>query len=126
MLFEGVADTRTLPATSMLLRSKLPYLLSLFLKPDLSERKVGKHKPVCDSIRSEKHLCLCCKGLVSTTCKLELGQILQTQKYPNLGFPTGDKFFEILLGLASTRLKPSCFVTESLLPYLLPLEDTLQ
>ena len=105
--FEGVMDTRTVPATLVLLSSKLPDLLPLSLKPDLSERKVRKHNSAYEFMRSEKHPCLCyCKSLVSTTCKLALGETLATQKDPNLGLPTDDKFFEILLDLASTRLNP--------------------
>ena len=87
---------------------------------------MGKHNFVRESMKSEKHSCFCCKGLISTTCKVELVETLETQKDPNLGFHTDEKFFEILLGLAYTRLNPSHFVTESLLPCSLPLEDTLQ
>ena len=104
--FEGVMDSRTVPATLVLLSSKLPDLLPLSLKPDLSEKKVGKHYSVYEFMRSERHPCLCCKSLVFTICKLELAETLATQKDPNLRFPTDDKFFEILLGLASTRLNP--------------------
>ena len=87
---------------------------------------MGKHNFVCESMKSEKHSCFCSKVLISTTCKLELIKTLETQKDPNLGFHTDEKFFEILLSLAYTRLNPSRFVTESLLPCSLPLEDTLQ
>ena len=89
--FEGAVDTRTVPATLVLLRSKLLDLLPITLKSDLSERKVGKHNSACKSMISEKHPCLCSKNLVYTTCKLELGETLEAQKHLNLGFPTDDK-----------------------------------
>ena len=77
-------------------------------------------------MKYEKHPCLCCKGLVFTTYKLELGESLETQKDSNIGFPAYGKCFETEMGLASTCLNPLRFVTESLLPCLLPREDTLQ
>ena len=89
-LFEGVVDTRTVLTILVLLRSKLRELLPLSLKPNPSERKVGKHNSACDSMRSEKHLCLSCKGLVSTTCKLELGETRELQKFPKLRVSTDD------------------------------------
>ena len=35
----------------------------------------------------KKHPCFCCKGLVSTTCKLEFGETPEKQKDPNFGVP---------------------------------------
>ena len=43
LLFEGVVNTRTVPAILVLLRSSFLDLLTLSLKPDLSVRQVGKH-----------------------------------------------------------------------------------
>lgn len=103
-------------ACYIVVKIKFVYLLPFSLKPHLLEKKVGKHNSTCESIRSKKHSCLCCKGLISTTCKPELIESLKTQEDPNLGFPTYDNFFRNATGLTSTRLNPSCFVTESLLP----------
>ena len=35
---------------------------------------------LCESIRSEKHPCLCYKGLIPATCQLELGETVNAER----------------------------------------------
>ena len=84
------------------IKIKFPWSIDTFFKTGPISETGGKAQSVCDSMRSERHSCLCCKGLVPTTCKLELGEILETQKDPNLGFSpitTFLKYFWVQLRL---------------------------
>ena len=77
-------------------------------------------------MRFERHPCLCCQGLVSKTCRLGLGEILQMQRGSDLGFPTDGKVFEKLLHLVSTCLNPARSISGNLLRCSVALEDTQQ
>lgn len=113
---ERVADTTTVSVSFVLLVSKLRDLSILCLGPGSSMKRVEMSNSMSDPMKFEKHPCLWCEGLLSKICKLELSEILELPKFQDIGFPSDVNFFEKLLGLVSTRLKPSRFATENLLP----------
>lgn len=106
----------------VLLLSKMPDLSIRCLEHDLSKEMVEMRSLAGHSMRLEKHPCLCFKGIVSKTCRLELHEILKMQKVS----VWVQKLFDKPLGLVSTCSNVFHSETGSLLPCAVPLEGTLQ
>ena len=93
----------------------------------LGSCKMGEmHKDSCKTYFVGRHLLLGLMDSASTKSKSCSDEIIWQQIDLSLGFPTVDKFFEMIWELASIRRSLNCFLTLNLLSHSVCWEGTLE